>query len=95
MKRIKCKFESDEGKEIIKDLESNSEKLRSSIQKKNAKKTDHLSNKFQPNNESLPDLLSRFEKASIFTECNRENLHHNNEPLIYGDISLDAQLCSE
>ena len=45
VKKIKCKFESDEGKEIIKDLESNSEKLRTSIQKKNAKKTDHLSNK--------------------------------------------------
>ena len=89
VKKIKDKFGTEKGKEVIKDLVTESEKKRSSIQKKNAEKTKHLSEKFQPNNQTLPDLLSRFETASIFTDAEIENLPHNSEPLIYGDLSLD------
>ena len=53
------------------------------------KKVEHLSNKFLPKVNDLPEMLNRFKDASVFSNKETDSLQCSEEPLIYGDVKID------
>ena len=62
---------------------------------KNLRKTEHLSTKFLPDQNVLPDNLSRYSDASVFSQgvCEDENYTFL-KPLVYGDLNFDEDKIS-
>ena len=67
VKKIFSEFGEEKVKLFNEKLEENSEKLKKEILKKNTQKAEHLSNKFLPDHNVLPDNLSRYRDASVFS----------------------------
>ena len=65
-KRIYKELGKELGDLLVEELHKEVEKLRHSIQLKNLKKTNHLSEKFLPSQQKTPPSLARYEKVSVY-----------------------------
>ena len=90
VKKIFSEFGEEKVKLFNEKLEENSEKLKKEILKKNTQKAEHLSNKFLPDHNVLPDNLSRYRDASVFSSgvCEDEKYTFQ-QPLVYGELNFD------
>ena len=90
VKKIFSEFGEEKGKLFKDKLEEQSERLKSEILKKNSQKTEHLSSKFHPDQNVLPDNLSRYRDASVFSSgvCEDEKYTFQ-QPLVYGELNFD------
>ena len=90
VKMIYSEFGVEKGKLVKDKLEEITEKLKKEILKKNSRKTEHLSTKFHPDQNVLPDNLSRYSDASVFsTRVCEDEEYTFQQPLVYGDLNFD------
>ena len=89
VKRINTVLGDVNGKLFRKELEEKSQRLRGNIKLKNEEKVDHLSQKYLPDKDSVPDMLDRYKDSLLFGDYEKISFHPTDQPLIYGNLNMD------